>query len=118
MQAIRYEAPASIGAAIELMAGDPGAQILAGGTDLLVQFRTGLVRPSAFIDVKRIPELVGVSVGPEGLHIGAAASAADIGEHAEVRQRWPGLAEAIALIGSTQIQGRCTVGGNLCNASP
>jgi len=100
------------------MAGDSGAQILAGGTDLLVQFRTGLARPSAFIDVKGIPELTGISVGPDGLRIGAAASAADIGEHAEVRQRWPGLAEAIALIGSRQIQGRCTVGGNLCNASP
>jgi CO/xanthine dehydrogenase FAD-binding subunit len=118
MPAIRYEAPRSIADAVRMMQGDPGARILAGGTDLLVQFRSGLRRPTAFIDIKRIPELVAITIDREGLRLGAATSAATICEHPEVARFWPGLVEAVHLIGSTQIQGRGTVGGNLCNASP
>src|SRR2546428_4605784 len=118
MVAIRYEAPQSIGEAVRLMAADPDARVLAGGTDLLVQFRAGVRRPSAFIDVKRIPELMSITIDDQGLRLGAATAAAVIGEHAELRRLWPGLAESVQLIGSTQIQGRGSVGGNLCNASP
>jgi len=92
--------------------------VLAGGTDLLVQFRTGLRRPTAFVDVKRIPELMDVRIDGSGLRLGAATSAAVICEHPEIGRLWPGLVEAVHLIGSTQIQGRGSVGGNLCNASP
>jgi carbon-monoxide dehydrogenase medium subunit len=118
MQAIRYEAPSSIGDAIRLIQADPNAKIMAGGTDLLVQFRSGLRRPSAFIDIKRIPELVAFAIDARGLHIGAAAPAAALVESESLRQLFPGLSESIALIGSMQIQGRGSVGGNLCNASP
>jgi CO/xanthine dehydrogenase FAD-binding subunit len=118
MLAIRYEAPRSVAEAVQLMAADPGAKVLAGGTDLLVQFRTGLRHPTAFIDVKRIAALVDITIDEAGLRLGAATAAAVIGEHRDLRRLWPGLAEAVALIGSTQIQGRCSVGGNLCNASP
>ena len=114
----RYEAPRSVADAIKLMQSDPGARVLAGGTDLLVQFRAGIRTPTAFIDVKRIPEFVGISVDSSGLRLGAATSAAVVCEHQEVAGLWPGLVEAVHLIGSTQIQGRGTVGGNLCNASP
>jgi carbon-monoxide dehydrogenase medium subunit len=100
------------------MAADPSARVIAGGTDLLVQFRSGVRQPTAFVDVKRIPELVGLSIDGDGLRLGAATSAALIGEHREVARLWPGLVEAVRLIGSEQIQGRGTVGGNLCNASP
>lgn len=118
MLAIRYEAPATVAEAVKLIHDDPGAKILAGGTDLLVQFHGGLRQPSAFVDVKRIPDLVDIAVDDAGLHLGAAACAAAIAERPEVKRLWPGLAEAVHLIGSTQIQGRGTVGGNLCNASP
>jgi carbon-monoxide dehydrogenase medium subunit len=118
MLSIRYEAPRSVADAVRLINATPDAKVLAGGTDLLVQFRSGLRQPSAFVDIKRIPELVGVTIDASQLRLGAATSAAVIGEHAEFRRLWPGLAEAIRLIGSTQIQGRGTVGGNLCNASP
>ena len=118
MSAIRYEAPQSVAQAVGLMAADPGASIIAGGTDLLVQFRGGMKRPSAFIDVKRIPELTSITLDASGLRLGAATPAAEICEHAEIRRLWPGLVDAVHLIGSTQIQGRGTVGGNLCNASP
>lgn len=115
---IRYEAPHSIEQAVGLMQADPSARVLAGGTDLLVRFRAGLERPSAFIDVKRIPRLSGIELDEQGLRLGAAAPAAEIGERDDLRRLWPGLMEAVRLLGSTQIQGRATVGGNLCNASP
>lgn len=118
MHAIRYEAPRSVADAVRLIQADPAARVLAGGTDLLVQFRAGLRQPTAFIDVKRIPELVGITVDDTGMRLGAATAAAVICEHSETRRLWPGLVEAVHLIGSTQIQGRGTVGGNLCNASP
>ena len=118
MLTARYEAPRSVHDAVQLLARDPAAQIFAGGTDLLIQVRAGAKSPSAFVDVKGIPELVGIVVTDREVRIGAAASAAAICEHDVVRREWPGLVEAVHLIGSTQIQGRGTLGGNLCNASP
>jgi len=115
---VRYEAPQTVGQAVTIITSDPNAKIFAGGTDLLVQFRAGVRHPSAFVDVKRIPELTSITIDRDGLRLGAAAPAADICEHPELKRLWPGLAEAVNLIGSTQIQGRATVGGNLCNASP
>jgi CO/xanthine dehydrogenase FAD-binding subunit len=116
--AVRYEAPRSIADAVRLIDADPGARIFAGGTDLLVQYRAGLRRPTAFVDVKRIPDMARITIDQAGLRLGAAVSAAEICEHAELKRLWPGLVDAVNLIGSTQIQGRATVGGNLCNASP
>jgi carbon-monoxide dehydrogenase medium subunit len=118
MQVIRYEAPQSVAEAVRLIAADPGAKVLAGGTDLLVQFRAGLRQPTAFIDIKRIPNLLEIAIDETGLRLGAAAPAAAIGEDPLLARLWPGLVEAVQLIGSTQIQGRGSVGGNLCNASP
>src|SRR5262245_19912356 len=102
MVSIRYEAPRSVADAVRLINAEPDAKVLAGGTDLLVQFRAGLRRPRAFVDIKRIPELVGVTIDGNGLRLGAATPAAVIGEHAEFRRLWPGVAEAVQLIGSTQ----------------
>jgi carbon-monoxide dehydrogenase medium subunit len=117
MEEIRYEAPTSLARASELLR-ESGARVLAGGTDLIVQMRTGRATPSVFVDVKRIPELTNLALGPHELWLGAAVPAVAIVEHAEIARLWPGLVEAIDLIGSTQIQGRASVGGNLCNASP
>lgn len=118
MYTTRYESPATVGDAVRLLQADPEARVLAGGTDLLVQARAGSVRPSAFIDLKRIPELVALTVDHRGARLGAATPAAAICEHPEMRRLWPGLVEAVHLIGSMQIQGRGSVGGNLCNGSP
>ena len=117
MEEIRYEAPSSLARAIELL-GERGARVLAGGTDLLVQMRTGRAAPRVFVDVKRIPETTRLELGPDELWLGAAVPAAAVVEHRELARLWPGLVEAVDLIGSTQIQGRASVGGNLCNASP
>ena len=91
---------------------------LAGGTDLLVGIRLGARDPSRVVDLKQIPELTAIEVGETAVQIGAAASAFDVLHNSDVPSLFPGLAEALDLIGSTQIQGRCSAGGNLCNASP
>ena len=120
MEPFGYRAPRSLAEAIELLAsdGDPRPRVLAGGTDLLVRLRAGDVRAGLLVDVKRIPELAGLSLDGDGLRLGAAVCAAEIGEHRELRETYPGLVDAVGLIGSAQVQGRASVGGNLCNASP
>ncbi|MFK7896376.1 MAG: xanthine dehydrogenase family protein subunit M [Myxococcota bacterium] len=124
MEASRFEAPTEVEGAVALLAAEDGARILAGGTDLLVQtrLRRGVPDapppPSVFVDVKRIPRLMRTQLDAGGLTLGAAVPAAEIFENQTIKNRWPGLAEATDLIGSTQVQGRATWCGNLCNASP
>jgi CO/xanthine dehydrogenase FAD-binding subunit len=116
---VRYEVPESLDAAVNMLAGEAGsARVLAGGTDLLVQLRAGMVDPDLVVDVKKIPGLGAISSENGGFRVGAAVSGAVLGEHDEVVKMWPGVVEAAELIGSTQIQGRASMGGNLCNASP
>ncbi len=114
----RYAAPGTVADALSVMAAHPGAMVLAGGTDLLVQYQAGLRTPSAFVDVKRIPELMAIEADADGVTIGGAVPAADIAAHPAIRAWWPGLVDGARLIGSTQIQGRGSLGGNLCNGSP
>ena len=116
---MRYEAPTTINAAVKLLAGKAGlARVLAGGTDLLVQMRTDRVAPDLIVDVKRIPAMRTITATAGGFRIGAAVAAAELGEHKALGKAWPGVVEAATLIGSTQIQARATLAGNLCNASP
>jgi len=118
VEAARYEAPENVDAAVALLADETGAKVLSGGTDLLVQMRLQGECPPVFVDVKRIPRLRALEVDTTGLRVGAAVPAAEIYAHEDIRRLWPGLAEATDLIGSSQIQGRATWSGNLCNASP
>jgi carbon-monoxide dehydrogenase medium subunit len=116
---MRYEAPRTLESAVSLLAGEPGsAQILAGGTDLLVRLRSGIGEPDLVVDIKRIDAMNAITAENGGWRIGAAVSGAELGEHDGVKADWPGVVEAAELIGSTQIQGRATMVGNLCNASP
>ncbi len=115
---MNYHAPISVEEACALLGGTEGSRILAGGTDLLVQMRSGLPQPGNIIDIKAVPGLQDVVLTDAGLTIGAAAPAQSITERDDIKALYPGLVEAIDLIGSTQVQGRCSVGGNLCNASP
>jgi carbon-monoxide dehydrogenase medium subunit len=119
MENMRYEAPETLEAAVSLLSGAGGeARILAGGTDLLVQLRADMIDPSLVVDIKKIPEMRTVTAEDGGFRVGAAVSGAELGEHEGVKAAWPGVVEAFELIGSTQIQGRASMGGNLCNASP
>ncbi len=116
---MRYEAPDTIEAAVELLANEAGiARVLAGGTDLLVQLRSERIEPDLVVDVKRIDAARAITAEAGGFRIGCAVSCAELAEHAGVSALWPGVVEATRLIGSTQVQGRCTIAGNLCNASP
>ncbi|HEY2137312.1 MAG TPA: xanthine dehydrogenase family protein subunit M, partial [Xanthobacteraceae bacterium] len=94
------------------------AKVLSGGTDLLVQLRSGRAKPGLIVDIKKIPGLFGIREQDGGFVIGAATPGAVIGEHEALRRAWPGVVEATNLIGSTQVQGRASLAGNLCNASP
>jgi carbon-monoxide dehydrogenase medium subunit len=114
-----YLAPTSIAEAVNALKGaNGGARLLAGGTDLLVQMRGGRAQPKLIVDIKRLPGITEIKPENGGFLIGAATPGAVIGEHAALRKAWPGVVEAANLIGSTQVQGRASLGGNLCNASP
>jgi carbon-monoxide dehydrogenase medium subunit len=117
---VQYVAPKTLDEAVRAFAAAAGAgRILAGGTDLLVQMRNGVVAPGTIVDVKKIGELTTIEETKDGgFRIGAAVSGAALREHPKVSKIWPGVVEATNLIGSTQIQGRATPGGNLCNGSP
>lgn len=116
---MRYEAPESVEAAVKLLAAEKGlAKLLSGGTDLLVQMRSGTVEPDLIVDLKHLPGARKIADEKGGFRIGTAVSAAEMDEHAKLKKAWPGVVEAAMLIGSTQVKGRATVIGNLCNASP
>lgn len=114
-----YRSPGSAKEAVDMLAASgSNAHVLAGGTDLLVKIRTGMLEPQVVIDLKNIPAIRGVTADASGFRVGAATSCAELGEHSALKAAWPGVVEALRLIGSTQIQGRASLGGNLCNASP
>ena len=120
MRPFTYHAPTTIEQAVALLAnGGDKARPLAGGTDLLVQMRRGLHDVETLVDVKHIPQLSRISFAPtDGLEIGAAVPCADIRTHPQVLALYPGLVDAVSIIGGTAIQERATMGGNLCNAAP
>ena len=116
---MQYATPNTVEDAVGLLAGASGeARVLAGGTDLLVQMRSGMLEPDLVVDIKHIEETRTITAENGGFRIGAAVAGAELSEHPDVPSMWPGVVEAVDLIGSTQIQGRASMGGNLCNASP
>jgi xanthine dehydrogenase FAD-binding subunit len=118
--ALRYHAPNTFEAAAKLAASAPGpVRFLAGGTDVIVQMRLGLFAPADLIDLKKVSEAKAISHTPDGgWKIGAAVSGAAMKDNADLCRDWPGVVEGMNLVGSTQVQGRATLAGNLCNGSP
>ena len=117
MPQLDYIAPTTADEAVKaLMAAN--ARPLAGGTDLLVQIRSGRARPDVIVDLKGIAGAKAIRTEGGGFVIGAAVSGAELSEHAALVKAWPGVVEGANLIGSTQIQSRATMAGNLCNGSP
>lgn len=116
--AMRYVVAKDSRDAVALLKGSDNARLLAGGTDVLVQMKLGLKTPDLLIDIKSIDGFSDISSEKNGFRIGAAVSGAQMGEHADLKAMWPGVVEAVELIGSTQVQGRATMVGNLCNGSP
>lgn len=117
---MRFHTPKTFDEAVAIAAGTTGkTRFLAGGTDVLVQLRAGMVQPDDLIDLKHIAGVKDITRTPDGgWKIGIAVSGAELGRHAGVVADWPGVVEGMQLVGSTQVQGRATLVGNLCNGSP
>ena len=114
-----YVVAGNLNEATRLLAENQGAaRLLAGGTDLIVVMREGHQQPKLVIDAKHIPELNELVIDDNGLTIGAAVSCRQIWENRKIAEQYPALIDCSSLIGGIQIQGRATIGGNLCNASP
>src|SRR5262249_38680128 len=119
MISLKYEAPSSLGDAIALLARASGtSRILAGGTDVIVQMETDLIVPDLVVDIKKIAELGEIAMENDAFRVGAAVTCMELTDHQAFCKAWPGVVDGVKLIGSMQIKGRATMGGNLCNASP
>jgi carbon-monoxide dehydrogenase medium subunit len=119
MRNLNFTAPTTVDEVVRALASASGlAKPLAGGTDLLVQMRSGRIRPELIVDLKRIPELIGIREESDHFVVGAATPGVMIYENEALTRAWPGIVEGLDLIGSEQIQGRASLAGNLCNASP
>jgi xanthine dehydrogenase FAD-binding subunit len=117
---MRYHKPTSFADAAAIAAAATGTlRFLAGGTDILVQMRAGMVQPDDLIDLKNIPDVDQIRQTPDGgWRIGVAVPGIVLGAHGGLTGDWPGVVEGMNLVGSTQVQGRATLAGNLCNGSP
>jgi len=117
---MRYHAVTSFDEAVRISSAAPGiTRFLAGGTDVLVQLRAGMIQPDDIIDIKHVPGVKDITRRADGgWDIGAAVSGVELGAHADLCRDWPGVIEGMRLVGSTQVQGRATLTGNLCNGSP
>ena len=116
---MRFASPATVEEAVKLLGAEPGmAKVLAGGSDLIVQMKSGRLDPALVVDLKRIKAMTTITAEGGGFRIGACVPCLALEEHKDLKATWPGLVEAARLIGSTQVQGRATMAGNLCNGSP
>ena len=119
MVALTYHAPTTLDEAVSLLSNATlPAKVMSGGTDLIIQMQRMIDSERMIVDVKKIPELATASLSAEGLTLGPALCCSKFTRRDDIKQRFPGLVEAAYLIGSTQVQGRASIGGNLCNASP
>lgn len=116
---MQYLAPQTMTEAVQALAESKGrVHVLAGGSDLLARMKGGYLEPDVIVDIKRIKSMSVIKKRAEGFSIGAGVPCIHMGRHSALKKAWPGVVEAAGLIGSDQIQGRCTIVGNLCNASP
>lgn len=120
MRPFDHFSPQTLGAALDLLAEFNGqGHAIAGGTDLLLKMKTGMLAPEAVINIKRLPELQGITFNEQdGMRMGALATLRDITRSPIVAENYPCLAHTASLMASEQIRSFATVGGNLCNASP
>lgn len=120
MEEFDYVVPHTIDEAVSALAQKgKAARVLAGGTDILVQMRGGRRIVERLVDIKEVPEANQLLCDPDsGLQLGSGVPSYKIYQDQAVANTYPGLVDAASMIGGIQIQGRATVGGNLCNAAP
>ena len=117
MKPFEYFTPDHLDEALDILHTHPEAQVLAGGTDLLVQAHERNRPIAALVSLRRIPELNTVAINGM-LFLGTMQTVGKVAAHPGIRQDYTALAMGAGLIGSVQIQNMATVGGNICNASP
>lgn len=119
MDDVRYEAPESPDAAISLLAeAGSSARVFAGGTDVMVQIHAELIDPGVIVDIKKVPGIMDISESDGAYTFGAATPGMVLMAHEGLSSTWPGIIDGVALIGSIQVKGRASIGGNVCNGSP
>ena len=118
MRRFTYHEPATLDEAVSLLAA-PNAQILAGGTDLLVELKEQLRRADCVVNIKKIPGIAGLAYDDKaGLRIGALATAREVEVSPLVLDKYRSLAQSVRELGSIQVRHRATIIGNVCRASP
>jgi len=120
MQALKYARATSVDEAVQMLRdGGEVARVLAGGTDVIVLARERRRDIDLFVDIKHIPDLMGITYAAgTGLSLGAATPLYQVYNHPDVKAHYAALVEASHVIGGTAIQGRASLGGNLANSSP
>jgi carbon-monoxide dehydrogenase medium subunit len=113
-----YERPETVDAALDTLAANPDAEILAGGHSLLPTMKSGLASPDLLVDISRIDAMQGIDVADGTVSIGALTSYATVADHDAVRESVEVLAEAAHAVGDVQVRNRGTIGGNLAHADP
>jgi carbon-monoxide dehydrogenase medium subunit len=114
-----YHEPASLKAAIKLLEQQPRSALIAGGTDLMVNMKKGLVKPPSVVSLAKIPRLDRIEFSArKGLSIGCLVTAAEVARDEKVWQHYPMLAEAASVLGSPLIRNLATVAGNVATARP
>ena len=115
---MRFEAPKSVQEALFILDSELDSCVFAGATDIIPLIRSGKPKPKLLVDLKKIPQLIGVRLNNGNWTLGAATPVSFFSSHSKFQAEFPGLSEASALIGSDQIQNRASLGGNVCTASP
>jgi CO/xanthine dehydrogenase FAD-binding subunit len=120
VQAFDYHTPETLVEALSLLERlDGRARLIAGGTDLLLKMRAGVLAPPVLINIKRLPELKGIEFDErEGLRLGALATVREWARAGAIKSHYPVVAQAAGLMASEQVRSLATLGGNLCNAAP
>lgn len=114
MRAFSLQRPASVDEAARLLAADPGARLLAGGTDLVPNLRRGLEAPAVLVDLGRVAAFDAVASEDDGLRLGAGVKLARLAGDGEIGRRYPALAAAARAVAGPGHRSAATVGGNLC----
>lgn len=117
MREFDYYEPKTIAEACALLAAD-GAKAIAGGTDLVVQIKHGVKRPTVVVNLKGIEALRGVRFSDDGVTIGALTKIAELAESKDLYDGWRSVAVGADNIGTPQVRNLATIGGNICNSSP
>lgn len=118
MNRFDYAVPGSLVSALQLLAANDEAKLLAGGQTLVPTMKQGLAAPELLIDLNGLDELSHLTVSDDGIHVGAMCRHAAVASSKALQDKTPGLAELASMIGDAQVRNRGTIGGSVANNDP